>query len=143
MWGRGFPQGSGVGAWLPSRLRCGGVALTSNLSSRTSPSLCCSSTQLGPKAFRWAGSNPRRCPAHLRGRHLSLQLSRQLSVRSLPSPKALGRGRRPSASPPQGPDPLPLPDHDLEHHFQGTAGAEDGRDGAGNVDEEKPTPTNS
>lgn len=68
-------------------------------------------------------------------------------MRSLPSPKALGRRPRAGASPLQGPAAatLQLPEPDYDHSFQGTAGAEDGQDGPGEnsqAEEEKPTPTN-
>lgn len=79
-------------------------------------------------------------PAHPRGRQFSLQFSRQLSqgsVRSLPSPKGLGQGRRCRVTspfqprPPPGPpaDTLQLPDPEYNHDFQGMMGAEDGQDG--------------
>ncbi|TWW64422.1 Bestrophin-3 Vitelliform macular dystrophy 2-like protein 3 [Takifugu flavidus] len=113
---------------------------------RTSSSLCCSPTQLGPKAFRWATLNNKHRPVHPRSRQSSLQFSRQLSqgsVRSLPSPKALGRRR--GASPfqprqPPGPPGLPglpgppgdtlqLPDPDYNQDFEGTVADEDGPGG--------------
>ncbi|XP_059181940.1 bestrophin-3-like [Centropristis striata] len=97
---------------------------------RTGSSVCCSPTQLGPKEFRWTHQPPSRP----RGRQFSLQFSRQSSkgsVRSLPSPKALGRRRRGLArfqcrrSPGPPTDTLQLPDLDYDHDFQGTAGSED------------------
>uniref|UniRef100_A0A674NSQ2 Bestrophin homolog n=1 Tax=Takifugu rubripes TaxID=31033 RepID=A0A674NSQ2_TAKRU len=111
--------------------------------SRTSSSLCCSPTQLGPKAFRWATLSNKHRPVHPRSRQSSLQFSRQFSqgsVRSLPSPKALGRWR--GASPfqprqPPGPPGLPgpsgdtlqLPDPDYNQDFEGTVADEDGPGG--------------
>lgn len=96
---------------------------------------CCSPTQLGPKEFRWTTLHVKnRPPSRPRGRQFSLQFSRQsskASVRSLPSPKALGRRRRglsrlqsrrfagPTA------DKLHLPEPDYDHDFQGTAGNEE------------------
>lgn len=102
--------------------------------SRTSSSVCCSPTQLGPKAFRWTTTNAQNRPTRPRGRQFSLQFSRQSSkgsVRSLPSPKALGRRRRSLArfqsrqSPGPPCDTLQLPDPEYNHDFQGTTGAED------------------
>ncbi|XP_070847895.1 bestrophin-3-like [Chaetodon trifascialis] len=99
---------------------------------RPGSSVCCSPTQLGPKAFRWMTRNAQNGPPIWpRGRQFSLQFSRQSSkgsVRSLPSPKALGRRRRglprfqyrPSPGPPTDTLQLPNPDD-----FQGVAGAED------------------
>ncbi|XP_037617133.1 bestrophin-3-like [Sebastes umbrosus] len=97
---------------------------------RRGSSVCCSPTQLGPKEFRWTHHPPIRP----RGRQFSLQFSRQSSkgsVRSLPSPKALGRRRRGLArfqsrrSPAQPTDTLQLPDPDNDYDFQGVAGMED------------------
>ncbi|XP_056131694.1 bestrophin-3-like [Lampris incognitus] len=56
-------------------------------------SVCCSPTQLGPKKFRWSIPKEKERP---RARQLSFQFSRQsskASIRSLPSPKALGQRR--------------------------------------------------
>ncbi|XP_033932899.1 bestrophin-3-like [Pseudochaenichthys georgianus] len=96
---------------------------------RTSPSVCCSPTQLGPKEFRWTHHPPSRP----RGRQFSLQFSRQsskASVRSLPSPKGLGRRNRTLArfqSRRSPADTLQLPDREPEYDndFQGLAGTED------------------
>ncbi|KAM7367390.1 hypothetical protein PAMP_015295 [Pampus punctatissimus] len=103
---------------------------------RTGSSVCCSPTQLGPKEFRWMTPNVQNCPpTRPRGRQFSLQFSRQsskASVRSLPSPKALGRRRRGMAqfqsrgSPSPQTNTLQLPDGNYEQDFQGTAGTEDG-----------------
>ncbi|XP_017295854.1 bestrophin-3 [Kryptolebias marmoratus] len=107
---------------------------------------CCSPTQLGPKEFRWTtlnGTNPP--PSRPRGRQFSLQFSRQTSkasIRSLPSPKALGRrrrrlGRYPSRrSPSPTPNVLQLPEPDYDHDFQGTAGSEEEEEEETNQDEE-------
>ncbi|KAG7218922.1 hypothetical protein INR49_019422 [Caranx melampygus] len=99
---------------------------------RSGSSVCYSPTQLGPKEFRWttAPNPPKPRP---RGRQFSLQFSRQsskASVRSLPSPKALGRRRRGLArfqsrrSPGPTPDTLQLPDPEYDHNFQGTEDGE-------------------
>ncbi|XP_054481019.1 bestrophin-3-like [Anoplopoma fimbria] len=97
---------------------------------RTGSTVCCSPTQLGPKEFRWTYHPPTRP----RGRQFSLQFSRQsskASVRSLPSPKALGRRRRGLArfqsrrSPGPPNNTLQLPDPEYDHDFQGVAGTED------------------
>ncbi|KAI4788489.1 hypothetical protein KUCAC02_035823 [Chaenocephalus aceratus] len=96
---------------------------------RTSSSVCCSPTQLGPKEFRWTHHPPSRP----RGRQFSLQFSRQsskASVRSLPSPKGLGRRNRTLArfqSRRSPADTLQLPDREPEYDndFQGLAGTED------------------
>ncbi|XP_071357817.1 bestrophin-3-like [Trachinotus anak] len=108
-----------------------------------SGSVCCSPTQLGPKEFRWTtAQNP---PIiRPRGRQFSLQFSRQTSkasIRSLPSPKALGRRKRGLArfqsrrSPGPPTDTLQLPDPEYDHNFQGIAGTEDGEtDGTNNSD---------
>ncbi|XP_018558336.1 bestrophin-3 isoform X1 [Lates calcarifer] len=103
---------------------------------RSSSSVCCSPTQLGPKEFRWTTVNVQnRPPARPRGRQFSLQFSRQsskASVRSLPSPKALGRRRRGLArfqsrrSPGPPTDTLQLPDPEYDHDFQGMGGSEEG-----------------
>nr|XP_046235081.1 bestrophin-3-like isoform X2 [Scatophagus argus]XP_046235082.1 bestrophin-3-like isoform X2 [Scatophagus argus] len=102
---------------------------------RTGSTVCCSPTQLGPKAFRWTTLNGQNHqPTRPRGRQFSLQFSRQSSkgsVRSLPSPKALGRRRRGLArfqsrrSPGPPTDTLQLPDPEYNHDFQGMSGAED------------------
>ncbi|KAA8580456.1 hypothetical protein FQN60_005991 [Etheostoma spectabile] len=93
---------------------------------RPGSSMCCSPTQLGPKKFRWTNQSPTRP----RGRQFSFQFSRQSSkgsVRSLPSPKGLGRRRRGLArfqsrrSPGPPSDTLQLPDLDYDHDFQGVA----------------------
>ncbi|XP_034719990.1 bestrophin-3-like [Etheostoma cragini] len=93
---------------------------------RPGSSMCCSPTQLGPKEFRWTNQPPTRP----RGRQFSLQFSRQSSkgsVRSLPSPKGLGRRRRGLArfqsrrSPVPPSDTLQLPDLEYDHDFQGLA----------------------
>ncbi|KAG8005462.1 Bestrophin-3 [Nibea albiflora] len=119
---------------------------TQGLDSRRTSS-CCSPTQLGPKAFRWITHAQNHPPTRLRGRQFSLQFSRQTSkgsVRSLPSPKALGKRRRCLAhfqsrrSPGPSADTLQLPDPEYEQDFQGTAGAEDdSTDGANNNEEVK------
>uniref|UniRef100_A0A8C7WZK0 Bestrophin homolog n=1 Tax=Oryzias sinensis TaxID=183150 RepID=A0A8C7WZK0_9TELE len=96
---------------------------------------CCSPTQLGPKEFRWMPLHVKnRLASRPRGRQFSLQFSRQTSkasIRSLPSPKALGRRRRglsrlqsrrfagPTA------DKLHLPEQDSNHDFHATAGDEE------------------
>ncbi|XP_068442754.1 bestrophin-3-like [Clinocottus analis] len=98
--------------------------------SRTGSLVCCSPTQLGPKEFRWTN----RPPIRPRGRQFSLQFSRQsskASVRSLPSPKALGRRRRglsrfQSRRAPVPPaDTLQLPDTEYDQDFQGVTETED------------------
>ncbi|XP_037552045.1 bestrophin-3 [Nematolebias whitei] len=96
---------------------------------------CCSPTQLGPEEFRWATlSDKNHPPTRPRGRQFSLQFSRQsskASVRSLPSPKALGRRRKrlgrhqPWRSPSPTLNTLQIPKPDYDHDFQGTAGSED------------------
>ncbi|GAA6218762.1 bestrophin-3 isoform X1 [Lates japonicus] len=103
---------------------------------RSSSSVCCSPTQLGPKEFRWTTVNVQNHPpARPRGRQFSLQFSRQTSkasIRSLPSPKALGRRRRGLArfqsrrSPGPPTDTLQLPDPEYDHDFQGMGGSEEG-----------------
>lgn len=91
----------------------------------------CSQTQTGPEEFRWATPPPPRP----RGRQFSLQFSRQsskASVRSLPSPKALGRRRRGGLARFQSrraADTLQLPGPEYDQDFQGVAGPEDERDG--------------
>ncbi|XP_053271365.1 bestrophin-3 isoform X2 [Pleuronectes platessa] len=97
---------------------------------RASDLVCCSPTQLGPKEFQWTATNiQNRQSARPRRRQFSLQFSRQTSkssVRSLPSPKGLGRRRRclaqfqsrRSTGPPG--DTLQLPDHEQDSGFQGT-----------------------
>ncbi|XP_047430720.1 bestrophin-3-like [Mugil cephalus] len=115
---------------------------------RTGYSVCCSPTQLGPKEFRWTTCNvPSQRPTRPRGRQFSLQFSRQnskASVRSLPSPKALGRRRRSLArfhsrrSPGPTPDTLQIPEPDYNQDFQPTAGTEDDeREGTDNREETK------
>ncbi|XP_037317382.2 bestrophin-3-like [Pungitius pungitius] len=110
-------------------------------SSRNGYAVCCSPTQLGPKEFRWTS----RPPTRPRGRQFSLQFSRQgskASVRSLPSPKALGRRRRGLAryrcqrSPSPLANTLQLPDLEYDHDFLGVVGAEDDNDH--NEEEEAP-----
>ncbi|KAI3366878.1 hypothetical protein L3Q82_009242 [Scortum barcoo] len=115
-------------------------------SPRTGSSVCCSPTSLGPKEFRWTTvlNHP---PTRPRGRQFSLQFSRQTSkgsVRSLPSPKALGRRRRGLArfqsrrSPGPATDTLQLPDPDYDHDFQGIAGTEESdKEGTNNSEEIK------
>ncbi|KAM4711937.1 bestrophin-3-like isoform 1-T1 [Anableps anableps] len=98
-------------------------------------SICCSPTQLGPREFRWTTVNIKnRPPTRPRGRQFSLQFSRQTSkasIRSLPSPKGLGRRRRglghhqSRRSPSPTTNTLQLPDQDYDIEFQGTAGTED------------------
>ncbi|TMS02660.1 Bestrophin-3 [Larimichthys crocea] len=120
---------------------------TQGLDTRRTSS-CCSPTQLGPKAFRWISNVQNHPPTRLRGRQFSLQFSRQTSkgsVRSLPSPKALGKRRRclphfqSRRSPGPSADTLQLPDTEYDQDFQGTAGAEDdSMDGANNNEEAKP-----
>lgn len=101
---------------------------------RTSFSVCCSPTQMGPKEFRWTTVSTQNGPTCPRRRQFSLQFSRQTSkasVRSLPSPKALGRRRRglvrfqTRRSPGPTADTLQLPDPEYEHEFQGIAGNEE------------------
>ncbi|KAM9846100.1 LOW QUALITY PROTEIN: bestrophin-3-like [Aulostomus maculatus] len=97
--------------------------------------VCCSPTQLGPKAFRWKTLSTQNCPlTRPRGRQFSLQFSRQsskASVRSLPSPKALGKWKRglnriqTRRYPGPSTDTLQVPDPDYDHDFQGTSGTED------------------
>ncbi|XP_062339499.1 bestrophin-3-like [Osmerus eperlanus] len=76
-----------------------------------------SSTQLGPKKFRWSIPKDRARP---RCRHLSFQLSRQASmssVRSLPSPRVLGRktpSLKRSANLPAEPARPRAPDTDVQ-----------------------------
>lgn len=91
---------------------------------RTSSTAYCHPTQLGPKAFRWTNLNAHHhLPTRPRGRQFSLQFSRQSSkgsIRSLPSPKGLGRRRRSLArfesqqSPGPTADTLQLPDPDFQ-----------------------------
>ncbi|XP_075900249.1 bestrophin-3-like isoform X2 [Nelusetta ayraudi] len=96
--------------------------------SRNGSLRCVSPTQLGPRAFRWTTLSSPRGPARPWGRHFSLQFSRQSSkgsIRSLPSPSALGRHRRRCLArfrcrPPTEP---PGPDH--KQDFQGVGEAED------------------
>lgn len=117
---------------------------------RTGSSVCCSPTQLGPKAFRWTTSIQHRPPTRPRGRQFSLQFSRQSSkgsVRSLPSPKALGKRRRGLArfqsrrSPGPPGDTLQLPDPEYNHDFQGIAGTEDNdKEGTNNNSEDIKNP---
>ncbi|XP_070398012.1 bestrophin-3 isoform X2 [Nothobranchius furzeri] len=112
----------------------------------TAGSGCCSPTQLGPKEFRWTALSVRNRPqTRPRGRQFSLQFSRQTSkasVRSLPSPNALGRrrkalGRHQSRrSPSPTPNTLQLPEADYDHDFQGTAESEDDEKEERNQDEE-------
>ncbi|XP_070709757.1 bestrophin-3-like [Pempheris klunzingeri] len=115
---------------------------------RSGSSVCCSPTQLGPKEFRWTTPNiQNRPPTRPRGRQFSLQFSRQwskASVRSLPSPNALGRRRRGLArfqsrrSPVPPTDTLQLPDPEYDHDFKGMAGSEDNeKEGATNSEETK------
>ncbi|XP_029350609.1 bestrophin-3-like isoform X1 [Echeneis naucrates] len=114
----------------------------------TSRTAVCSPTRLGPKKFRWTTLTGQNAPlTRPRGRQFSLQFSRQTSkasIRSLPSPKALGRRRRGMArfqsrrSPVPSTDTLQLPEPDYEHNFQGmTATDDEERDGANNSDEGK------
>ncbi|XP_030296441.1 bestrophin-3 [Sparus aurata] len=119
---------------------------TQGLDTPRTGSVCCSPTQLGPKAFRWTTSIQHRPPTRPRGRQFSLQFSRQSSkgsVRSLPSPKALGKRRRGLArfqsrrSPGPPGDTLQLPDPEYNHDFQGIAGTEDNdKEGTNNNSEE-------
>ncbi|XP_060924632.1 bestrophin-3-like [Limanda limanda] len=91
--------------------------------------VCCSPTQLGPKDFQWTATNiQNRQSTRPRRRQFSLQFSRQTSkssVRSLPSPKGLGRRRRCLArfqsrrSPGPPSDTLQLPDREQDPSFQG------------------------
>ncbi|XP_029018736.1 bestrophin-3-like [Betta splendens] len=94
-------------------------------------------TQLGPKEFRWTTANSQQGPSRPRRRQFSLQFSRQTSkasVRSLPSPKALGRRRRALVraqsrrSPGPAADTLQVPDIEFDHEFQGVAANEDEED---------------
>ncbi|XP_030005495.1 bestrophin-3-like isoform X2 [Sphaeramia orbicularis] len=98
---------------------------------RTGSSVCCSPTQLGPKKFRWTSVH--RPQIRPRRRQFSLQFSRQTSkgsVRSLPSPKALGKRRRGLArfqsrhSPGPPSNTLQIPDPEYDHDFQGMEGTE-------------------
>lgn len=78
--------------------------------------------------------NVKNRPNRPRGRQFSLQFSRQLSkgsIRSLPSPKGLGR-HRPGVCQFQSRqlsglpfDALQLPDPEHNHDFQGMSGAEE------------------
>uniref|UniRef100_UPI0037E84F6E bestrophin-3-like n=1 Tax=Semicossyphus pulcher TaxID=241346 RepID=UPI0037E84F6E len=122
--------------------------------SRNSSAVCCSPTQLGPKEFRWTTqTSPNPPPRRPRGRQFSLQFSRQTSkgsVRSLPSPKGMGRRRRGLArfqsrrSPGPPSDTLQLPDPEYDHDFQGMAGTEDDKtDGTNNSEEIKNTDSQS
>ncbi|KAM4569751.1 bestrophin-3-like isoform 2-T2 [Odontesthes bonariensis] len=98
-------------------------------------SICYPPSELGPKEFRWKTLNGKNgLPARPRGRQFSLQFSRQTSkasVRSLPSPSALGRRRRglgrfqSRRSPGPTPDTLQPPPPDYDCEFQGTTGSED------------------
>ncbi|KAM9328418.1 bestrophin-3-like [Pholidichthys leucotaenia] len=108
----------------------------SNLeASRTDSSVCYSPTSLGPKEFRWTTVNVQNHQTTKpRGRQFSLQFSRQTSkasVRSLPSPKALGKRRIGLARfqsrrfPGPSPDTLQLPDPDYDHDFKGVTGTEE------------------
>ncbi|XP_071770403.1 bestrophin-3-like [Centroberyx gerrardi] len=104
--------------------------------------VCCSPTQLGPKRFRWSVNKAAaRPPARPRGRQLSFQFSRQsskASVRSLPSPEALGRKGRGLGflRPPRS--PVQPTQSDAEHDFQGMLGVEDGeREGTNDSQEIK------
>ncbi|AWO98290.1 putative bestrophin-3 [Scophthalmus maximus] len=107
-----------------------------SVTQRAGSSFCYSPTQLGPKEFQWTTLQnvQSRPPPRPRGRQFSLQFSRQTSkssVRSLPSPKALGRQRRGLArfqsrrTPAPSADTLQLPDPEYDHNFQGIAGTED------------------
>ncbi|XP_074554534.1 bestrophin-3-like [Halichoeres trimaculatus] len=115
---------------------------------RDGSAVCCSPTQLGPKEFRWTTQsihNPP--PTRPRGRQFSLQFSRQTSkgsVRSLPSPKGLGRRQRILArfqsrrSPGPSSDTLQIPDPEYDQDFQGIAGTEeDNKEGSNDSQENK------
>ncbi|XP_071370938.1 bestrophin-3-like, partial [Centroberyx affinis] len=109
---------------------------------RDGSSVCCSPTHLGPKKFRWSVNKAAaRPPARPRGRQLSFQFSRQsskASVRSLPSPEALGRKGRGLGflRPPRS--PVQPTQSDAEHDFQGMLGEEDGeREGTNDSQEIK------
>ncbi|XP_067437878.1 bestrophin-3-like isoform X2 [Thunnus thynnus] len=130
-------SGDGVAAKHHNGLDLSPTEETPGLDTPRSGSLVCSSpTQLGPKEFRWTTVNVQnRPPTRPRGRQFSLQFSRQssnASVRSLPSPNALGKRRRGMArfqsrrSPGPQTDTLQLPDPNYDQEFQGTAGTEDG-----------------
>ncbi|XP_029901497.1 bestrophin-3-like [Myripristis murdjan] len=103
----------------------------------SSSSVCVSPTQLGPKKFRWSvPRGPDGVHARPRGRQLSFQFSRQTSkasVRSLPSPKALGRKRRGAGllrHPPLAGQPgqmVTLQTPDAEHDFQAVPPEEEGK----------------
>ncbi|XP_008399055.1 bestrophin-3 [Poecilia reticulata] len=109
-------------------------------------SICCSPTQLGPKEFRWTTVTVKtRPPTRPRGRQFSLQFSRQsskASIRSLPSPKGLGRRRRglgrhqSRRSPSPTANTLQLPEPDYDGEFQGTAGNEDNEEEETDQDDE-------
>ncbi|XP_072234011.1 bestrophin-3-like [Leuresthes tenuis] len=109
-------------------------------------SICCPPSEMGPKEFRWKTLNGKNgLPARPRGRQFSLQFSRQTSkasVRSLPSPSALGRRRRglgrfqSRRSPGPTPDTLQPPPPDYDCEFQGTAGSEDEEKEAADPSEE-------
>ncbi|CAJ1054288.1 bestrophin-3 [Xyrichtys novacula] len=102
---------------------------------RAGSAVCYSPTQLGPKEFRWTTQNVHNPPpTRPRGRQFSLQFSRQISkgsIRSLPSPKGLGRRRRMLArfqsrrSPGPPSDTLQIPDSEFDQDFQAMAGTED------------------
>lgn len=110
-------------------------------------SICCSPTQLGPKEFRWTTVTVKnRPPTRPRGRQFSLQFSRQsskASIRSLPSPKGLGRRRRglgrhqSRRSPSPTANTLQLPEPDYDGEFQGTVGNEDDEEETDQNDELK------
>ncbi|XP_008295246.1 bestrophin-3 [Stegastes partitus] len=121
---------------------------------RADPVACCSPTQLGPKEFRWTTLNtPCHPPTRPRGRQFSLQFSRQnskASVRSLPSPKGLGRRRRGLGrfqyrrSPGPTPDTLQLPNPDYDNDFQGTTEIEnDEKEATSNGEDTKNTNSQS
>ncbi|KAK5609343.1 hypothetical protein CRENBAI_011322 [Crenichthys baileyi] len=111
-----------------------------------SGSMCCSPTELGPREFRWTTVNVKNCPpTRPRGRQFSLQFSRQASkasIRSLPSPKGLGRRRRvlgrhqSRRSPSPTTNTLQLPEADYNNEFQGTAVSEDNKTDEMNQNEE-------
>ncbi|KAM9824609.1 bestrophin-3-like [Neosynchiropus ocellatus] len=100
----------------------------------SSPSACTSPTQLGPKEFRWTNLSVNCRPRiRHRRRQFSFQMHRQsskTSVRSLPSPRGLGKRRRGLArfqiqNCDVTTDALQLSGLSDEQDFQGTEGIED------------------
>lgn len=132
------------GEWVGRVQACdqpSGLLIVHLLPPRDSSLHCVSPTQRGPRAFRWTNLTSPRCPARPRGRQFSLQFSRQSSkgsIRSLPSPSALGQRHRrrgltrfrfrPAAGPPE-------PEH--RQDFQGMGEVEDQQ--GSNEEAESPT----